>query len=65
MNLIIENMACGGCAKGVTATIRRVDPDAEVEIDIASKAVSVKSDTDTEKILAALTEAGFPPRQLA
>jgi copper chaperone len=49
----------------VTATIRRIDSQAEVEIDIASKAVHVESDADTSKILVALTEAGFPPRQLA
>lgn len=65
MKLLIENMACGGCAKGVTVTIWQDDPQAEVEIDIPSRAVRIRSNADTGQIAAALTEAGFPPREMA
>ena len=31
MKLLIENMTCGGCARGVTATIQDIDPNAKVD----------------------------------
>jgi len=62
MKLLIENMTCGGCAKGVTATIRDVDPDATVEIDLSSKIVTVESTESTDAITSALAEDGFPAK---
>ena len=41
VRFVIENMNCGGCAKGVTATVRAVDPLAQVEVDLDRKAVTV------------------------
>ncbi|MBB5694405.1 heavy-metal-associated domain-containing protein [Muricoccus pecuniae] len=41
VRFVIENMNCGGCAKGVTATVRAVDPSAQVEVDLDRKAVTV------------------------
>ncbi len=43
MKLLIENMTCGGCARGVTATIQDVDPNAKVDVDLATKIVTVES----------------------
>ncbi|AOA58775.1 heavy-metal-associated domain-containing protein [Acinetobacter larvae] len=60
MQLYIENMTCGGCARGVTATIKAVDPAAQVEIDVEKKLVSLQSQADLEVILAALAEDAFP-----
>ncbi len=37
MKLFIENMTCGGCARGVTATIQDIDPNAKVDVDLATK----------------------------
>ncbi len=34
MQFRIENMTCGGCARSVTKTIQKVDPAAEVEVDL-------------------------------
>lgn len=63
MQLIIENMTCGGCARGVTATIQSIDPQAQVEIDIEKKTVTLQSSADLEKILQALAEDDFPAVQ--
>ena len=60
MQLIIENMTCGGCARGVTATIQSIDPQAKVEIDVEKKIVELQSSVDLEQILLALAEDGFP-----
>ena len=61
MKFRIDNMTCGGCARSVTATIQDLDHNAQVNIDVATKLVEVKTTLDTAKIVAALTEDGFPP----
>ena len=60
MKLLIENMTCGGCARGVTATIQDVAPAAKVEVDLATKIVTVESTATVDQITAALAEDGFP-----
>ncbi|WP_374573827.1 heavy-metal-associated domain-containing protein [Acinetobacter sp.] len=60
MKLRIDAMTCGGCARSVTATIKAVDPNAAVDIDVASKLVNVQTAADEQKILDALAEDGFP-----
>lgn len=62
MKLLIENMTCGGCARGVTATIHEIDPSAKVDIDLATKVVSVESAESIDKITNALAEDGFPAK---
>ena len=60
MKLRIDAMTCGGCARSVTATIKGIDPNAAVDIDVASKLVNVQTATDEQKILDALAADGFP-----
>ena len=60
MKLRIDAMTCGGCARSVTATIKDVDPNAKVDIDVAAKLVEVESSEEQQKILDALAEDGFP-----
>ncbi|MGE8538738.1 MAG: heavy-metal-associated domain-containing protein [Acinetobacter sp.] len=61
MKFRIENMTCGGCARSVTATIKDLDANASVNIDVATKLVEVESTLSEAEIVAALTEDGFPP----
>ncbi|NMG41415.1 copper chaperone [Chelativorans sp. ZYF759] len=63
MQFRIDNMTCGGCAKGVTKAIHSVDPQATVEIDLATKAVRVGSSADEAALLAKLDDAGYPPER--
>jgi copper chaperone len=55
-------MTCGGCARGVTATIQDVDPNAKVDVDLATKIVTVESSESVDKITEALEEDGFPAK---
>jgi copper chaperone len=64
MKLRIDAMTCGGCARSVTATIKDVDPNAKVDIDVVAKLVEVESSEEQQKILDALAEDGFPAVQL-
>ncbi|MCV2216914.1 heavy-metal-associated domain-containing protein [Thauera sp. Sel9] len=62
MRFHIENMTCGGCARGVTKAIQSVDADAKVTADPPKRLVEVESSATREQIEAALQEAGFPPK---
>ena len=65
MKFRIENMTCGGCARSVTATIKELDENAKVNVDVVSKLVDVESSASESEIIAALTEDGFPPESIA
>ena len=62
MQFHIENMTCGGCARGVTKAIQSVDADAKVTADPPKRLVEVESSATREQIEAVLQEAGFPPK---
>lgn len=56
----VQAMSCGHCVSTVTQTIKQVDPQAKVEVDLARKKVKVESGQDRASIANALTEAGYP-----
>jgi copper chaperone len=60
MELKIEAMACGGCAKSVTKAIQSVDAEARVEADPAARTARVETTATPAAILRALAEAGSP-----
>jgi copper chaperone len=57
----IPQMSCAHCVKAVTEAVREVDPQAKVEVDLASKQVSVDSQAQRQKIVESLSEAGYRP----
>jgi len=58
--LQVENMSCGHCVGSVTKAVQGVDPAAQVQIDLASKRVTVESSAELGAISAAIVEAGYP-----
>lgn len=62
MEFQIDNMTCGGCAKSVTKAIQSVDPGAKVEIDLATRRVTVESGHAADAFADVLIEVGYPPR---
>ena len=60
MKFRIANMACGGCAKGVTATAKTVDPVAAVQTDLERREVVIQGTTIPVSVyVAALADAGW------
>src|SRR5690606_35298776 len=59
----LDNMTCGGCVRSVTRATQSVDADAGVVADPAARLVEVQTSATRERIIAALREAGFPPRE--
>lgn len=60
MKLWIENMNCGGCARGVTAIIHDIDSNAKIDMDLAAKVVNIETIASVEQMIAALAKDGFP-----
>ena len=61
MKFRIDNMTCGGCARSVTRTIQKLDPGAQVDIDLESHLVQVRSQRPEGEIAQALEAVGYPP----
>jgi copper chaperone len=59
----VQGMTCGGCARGVTNALQRVDANAVVNVDLASKTVSVNSTADVQQLKQAIEKAGFAVTQ--
>lgn len=59
----VKGMTCGGCARGVTSALQRVDAKAVVNVDLASKTVSVNSTADVQQLKRAIEKAGFAVTQ--
>ncbi len=57
----IRSMSCGHCVGAVTQAVREIDPDARVDVDLPTHKVRVQTDQPRDKLVAALTEAGYPP----
>lgn len=55
----ITNMTCGGCAKGVTATLREADPAAQAEFDLERREVTLETVAPAASVQAALAAAGW------
>ena len=59
----VQGMTCGGCVRGVTNALHRVDADAIVNVDLPSKRVSVNSTADVQQLKQAIEKAGFSVTQ--
>ncbi|ATQ43340.1 heavy-metal-associated domain-containing protein [Caulobacter mirabilis] len=61
MKFDIQDMTCGGCARGVTRAIQDLDPGAQVEADTVARRIEVRTSADAEAVAAAIVRAGFTP----
>lgn len=61
LELTLPTMTCGHCVGVVTQAIQRSDPQASIEIDLASHRVRVQTSEDRQSIESAVAEAGYAP----
>lgn len=59
----IANMACGGCVKGVLATLAEAAPGAAAQVHLDRREVEVAADR-AEPILVALRRSGWDAAQV-
>jgi len=60
VQLYIEKMVCHGCVRSVTATVKELDANAVIDIDLPQKTVTIQSTQPVDALTLALEEAGFP-----
>ena len=58
--LTVEGMSCNHCVGRVTKSVQAVDADAKVAIDLDKASVRIDSQADLERIVAAISGAGYP-----
>jgi len=52
-------MSCNHCAKAVTKAVQQIDPQALVQVDLASKKVEVESTQTRQAIAQAIADEGY------
>ena len=61
----IPAISCGHCVRAVTEALKTADPQAQVQVDLAKRHVSVQTQVPRETLVACLAEAGYPPAAAA
>ena len=58
-----DKIKCGGCAAAIREALGKLPGVAQVEVDVATGAVTVQGEgLDPEALRSALQAAGYPPR---
>ena len=58
----VKDMTCGHCVSTITKALKATDPDAKVQIDLATHRVQVEPvATDAEGLAEAIKDAGYTP----
>ena len=55
----VEGMTCGSCAEGIEDAVKRLDPNAEVRVDVRSETVDVKTSKDQREIIPLIEDEGY------
>lgn len=55
----VDGMTCGHCAQAVTNALKALNENAEINVDLEKKAVSVAGLDDESAIAEAIEDAGF------
>lgn len=59
LDLAVKGMDCQGCANAVKRTVARLDPEAQVSVDLAAGRVQARTTAAAEEVMTALTRAGY------
>lgn len=59
LTMRVEGMTCQGCAEAVRRTILRLDPQAEVAVDVEAGRVTATTRAQSLDVAQALTKAGY------
>lgn len=56
----VEGMTCNHCVSKVTRSIKAVDTEAGVEVDLKIRMVRVRTTISIDELMDALDDAGYP-----
>jgi copper chaperone len=57
--ITVPDMACGACADTITRAVQEIDPAANVDTNLDSKAVKISSSVNHETLTQAIKKAGY------
>ena len=63
--LSVRGMTCEGCVRAVERVVERIDPSAEVSVDLAGGRVELTTTSEAERIAAAIDAAGYQAKVIA
>lgn len=55
----VQGMSCNHCVKAVTKALQQLDPQAQVQVDLAGKKVEVESTQAREALAKAIADEGY------
>jgi copper chaperone len=55
----VAGMTCDGCVEAVTRAVRRLDPTAEVEVDLPHGRATMRTTAQSLEVADALNKAGY------
>ena len=55
----VQGMSCNHCAKAVTQALQQLDPQAQVQVDLAGKKVEVESTQPRQALAKAIATEGY------
>jgi copper chaperone len=55
----VDGMTCQGCVNSVTKSIQRLDPSADVSVDLTHGRVQISTVAQSLDVVQAITKAGF------
>jgi copper chaperone len=64
LSLKVSGMTCGGCINAVTRAVQSRDPQAKVQVDLASQTVKLETTLSEAQASQLMVEAGFPVSNL-
>jgi copper chaperone len=60
----VDGMTCQGCVNAVRRTIQRLDPSAQVDVDLDHGRVRVMTNAQALEVSDAVTKAGYEARAM-
>ena len=61
IEMTINDMTCGGCVGSITRVVQNLDPNANIDADVATKHVKIDSVLSREAVVEAIAGAGYHP----
>jgi copper chaperone len=55
----VQGMTCGGCVKSVTNSIKKVDANASVHVDLSKQIIQIESSKSQKDFSTSIVNAGF------
>lgn len=61
IELTLPTMTCGHCVRTVTDTVRKIDADAQLDVELETHRIRIESRRPAEEFRRALAAEGYAP----